>query len=50
MFENGEGVELNLVKAVEWYQKGMLSPILQNINTQRVSLASRRNRIIKGSK
>jgi uncharacterized protein len=33
MYQYGEGVEVNLVKAFEWYQKGMLSPILQNINT-----------------
>jgi uncharacterized protein len=33
MYRRGEGVEANPVKAVEWYQKGMLSRILQNINT-----------------
>jgi Sel1 repeat len=33
MFELGEGVKVNPVKAVEWYQKGMLSRVLQNINT-----------------
>jgi Sel1 repeat len=29
MYEDGEGVEANLVKAIEWYKKGMLSRILQ---------------------
>jgi TPR repeat protein len=24
MFENGKGVEVNMVEAVEWYQKCML--------------------------
>src|SRR5215469_15351469 len=33
MFKDGKGVEANPVKAVEWYQKGMFSRILQNINT-----------------
>jgi hypothetical protein len=33
MFKTGKGVKANLVKATEWYQKGMLSRILQNINT-----------------
>jgi Sel1 repeat len=28
MFEYGLGVEANQVKAIEWYQKGVLSPIL----------------------
>jgi Sel1 repeat len=32
-FEHGKGVEVNLIKAVEWYQKGILSQILQDINT-----------------
>jgi TPR repeat protein len=29
MFEIGERAEANLVKAVEWYQKGMLSRMHQ---------------------
>jgi Sel1 repeat len=33
MYYYGKGVEANPAKAVEWYQKGMLSRILQNINT-----------------
>src|SRR5580700_5925612 len=33
MYRDGKGVEANPVKAVEWYQKGVLSRILQNINT-----------------
>jgi uncharacterized protein len=52
MFEFGKGVEDNLVKAFEWYQKGMLSRILQNINalTQYASFASRRGRTERCSK
>jgi uncharacterized protein len=38
MHMNGEGVEVNPVKAVEWYRKGMLSQILQNIYTLNVFL------------
>jgi Sel1 repeat len=29
MYRDGKGVEVNLVKAIEWYQKGTLSQILQ---------------------
>jgi uncharacterized protein len=32
MYQHGRGVEANPVKAVEFYQKGMLSRILSNIN------------------
>jgi TPR repeat protein len=39
-FHLGVGVEANPVKAVEWYQKGMLSRILSNINTLRALLSS----------
>jgi Sel1 repeat len=38
-YEIGEGVEANPVKAIRWYQKGMLSRILQNINTLSVLLS-----------
>jgi hypothetical protein len=33
IFQVGRGVMRNEAKAAEWYQKGMLSQILQNINT-----------------
>src|SRR5215468_1697886 len=49
IFDNGLGVSANPVKAVEWYQKGMLSRILQNINTLSASFASRRSWITTGS-
>jgi uncharacterized protein len=39
-YMTGKGVEANPVKAIEWYQKGMLTRILQNINTLRVLLSS----------
>jgi uncharacterized protein len=45
-YHRGFGVEANLVKAVEWYQKGMLSRILLNVSMlQHVSFASRRSRL-----
>jgi uncharacterized protein len=33
MFYQGKGVKADLAKAVEWYQKGMFSQILECINT-----------------
>jgi uncharacterized protein len=38
MFQYGKGVEANIVKALEWYQKGMLSWVLQNININILSV------------
>jgi TPR repeat protein len=43
-YHGGFGVEANQVKAVEWYQKGILSRILLNVSMlQHVSFASRRS-------
>jgi uncharacterized protein len=39
MFERGEGVKKNVYKAFEWYQKGTLSRILQNISALNVLLS-----------
>jgi TPR repeat protein len=53
ILHKGKGVEANPAKAFEWYQKGVLSRILQNINTLSMhacaSFASRGSRITRGS-
>jgi hypothetical protein len=32
MYRDGKGTDVNRIKAIEWFQKGILSLILQNLN------------------